>query len=48
MLTDTQVTVLGQSAGAVSIATLYLNSGLENLVRGTVRTAFAFGDTLLM
>ena len=31
-----QVTVFGESAGAISIANLYLNSGLERLARATV------------
>ncbi|KAI0742346.1 esterase 1 [Daedaleopsis nitida] len=32
----TKVTVFGQSAGAISIADLFLNSGLEKLVRGAI------------
>ena len=32
-----KITLFGSSAGAISIADLYLNSGLENLVRATVR-----------
>ena len=31
-----KVMLFGQSAGAISIADLYLNSGLENYVRGAV------------
>ena len=31
-----KVMLFGQSAGAISIADLYLNSGLENFVRGAV------------
>ncbi|RDX48969.1 extracellular triacylglycerol lipase precursor [Lentinus brumalis] len=31
-----KVTIFGQSAGAISIADLYLNSGLENFVRGAI------------
>ena len=30
------MTLYGQSAGSISIADLYLNSGLEKYVRGTV------------
>ena len=33
---SSQVMIFGQSAGAISIADLYLNSGLENFVRGAV------------
>ncbi|KAI0737886.1 extracellular triacylglycerol lipase precursor [Daedaleopsis nitida] len=32
----TKVTIFGQSAGAISIADLYLNSGLEQFVRGAI------------
>ncbi|KAI0691678.1 extracellular triacylglycerol lipase precursor [Earliella scabrosa] len=32
----TKVTVFGQSAGSISIAELFLNSGLERLVRGAI------------
>ena len=38
----TKVTVFGSSAGAISVADLYLNSDLENLVRGTVRLKIWF------
>ena len=31
-----KITLFGSSAGAISIADLYLNSGLENFVRGAV------------
>ena len=37
LLSVLQVTLFGQSAGSMSIATLYLNAGLENYgVRGAV------------
>ena len=36
-----QVTAFGSSAGAISLADLYLNSGLEDLVRATVSDALS-------
>ncbi|KAI3621539.1 extracellular triacylglycerol lipase precursor [Moniliophthora roreri] len=41
----TKVTVFGESAGAVSIAVLYLNSGLENLARGAILESGGAGTT---
>ncbi|KAI0710298.1 extracellular triacylglycerol lipase precursor [Cerioporus squamosus] len=37
------VTIFGQSAGAASIADLYLNSGLENFVRGAIFESGYYG-----
>ncbi|ESK83760.1 extracellular triacylglycerol lipase precursor [Moniliophthora roreri MCA 2997] len=41
-----KVTVFGESAGAVSIGVLYLNSGLENLVRGAILESGGAGTSL--
>ncbi|KAH9895077.1 esterase 1 [Cubamyces lactineus] len=40
-----KVTLYGQSAGSISIADLYLNSGLENLVHGTIMSSGFSGTT---
>ncbi|KAK7040282.1 hypothetical protein VNI00_009749 [Paramarasmius palmivorus] len=40
-----KMTVFGESAGAVSIGILYLNSGLENLVRGAILESGGAGTT---
>ncbi|EEB91895.1 hypothetical protein MPER_09674, partial [Moniliophthora perniciosa FA553] len=40
-----KVTVFGESAGAESIGVLYLNSGLENLVRGAIFESGGAGTT---
>ncbi|ESK81637.1 extracellular triacylglycerol lipase precursor [Moniliophthora roreri MCA 2997] len=40
-----KVTVFGESAGAVSIGVLYLNSGLENLARGAILESGGAGTT---
>ncbi|KAI0331004.1 esterase 1 [Cubamyces sp. BRFM 1775] len=40
-----KVTLYGQSAGSISIADLYLNSGLETLVRGTIMSSGFAGTT---
>ncbi|EEB93711.1 hypothetical protein MPER_07597, partial [Moniliophthora perniciosa FA553] len=41
-----KVTVFGESSGAVSIGILYLNSGLENLVRGAIMESGAASSSI--
>ncbi|RDX46049.1 extracellular triacylglycerol lipase precursor [Lentinus brumalis] len=43
-----KVTIFGQSAGAISIADLYLNSGLENFVRGAIFESGSAGSLPLL
>ncbi|KAI9061774.1 esterase 1 [Trametes sanguinea] len=42
-----EITIFGSSAGAISIADLYLNSSLESLVRGTI-SGSGFASTIAL